>query len=154
MIKLVKRILAFFAVIVVSLFLIVPSFAASTDLRFEAPGQILSPEEINISNLPSFLITLLFIVGVIIAIVFLIYGGIKWILSGGDSKQVEGARNHIVAAIVGLIIVVAAFFILNFVFSIITGKPFSLSNLCIPSLTTGSCPGAKDLELSPVPTAT
>lgn len=58
-------------------------------------------------------ITVLFVVAVVIALGFLIYGGIKWISSGGDKAGVEGARNTIVAAIVGLVIVFLSYFILN-----------------------------------------
>lgn len=117
-----------------------------TGIPFDVPKQFLTG--VSVGNIPQFLITLLFLVGVVIAVVFLIYGGIKWILSGGDSKQVEGARNHIVAAIVGLIIVVGAFFILNFVFQLLTGQPFSFKDICIPNLKSGgTC-------ASPVPLAT
>ena len=48
---------------------------------------------------------------VVAAVVFffiLVIGGIKWIASGGDKGQTEGARNQITAALVGLVIVFAA----------------------------------------------
>jgi len=38
----------------------------------------------------------------------LIIGGIRWILSGGDKANTESARNQITAALIGLIIVFAA----------------------------------------------
>ena len=114
---------------------------AGKTVPFEVPKQFLTG--VSVEKLPQFLITLLFLVGIVIAVVFLIYGGIKWILSGGDSKQVEGARNHIVAAIVGLIVVVGAFFILNFVFQLLTGQPFSFTDICISNLKSGgTCPQA------------
>jgi hypothetical protein len=126
-----------------SLLLIAPKALATDTIPIASalPGQMLGPDSIKIGNVPQFLITLLLMVGIVIAIVFLIYGGIRWILSGGDSKQVEAARNHIVAAIVGLVIVVGAFFILNIVFTILTGNPFSFNNLCIPTLTNSLCAG-------------
>src|ERR1700690_2837108 len=74
---------------------------------------------ISLANIPGFIITLLLAVGVVIALAFLIYGGIKWILSGGDKAAVDAARKHIVAAIIGLVIVVTAFVILGFVFQLI-----------------------------------
>lgn len=52
---------------------------------------------------------------VIAAIVFffiLVIGGIKWIASGGDKAQTESARNQITAALVGLVIVFAAWAII------------------------------------------
>ncbi len=112
--------------------------AANVTFTISPPPQ--APQNVSVASIPQFMVTLLFIVGIIIAVVFLIYGGIKWILSGGDSKQVESARSHIVAAIVGLIIVVGAFIILNFVFTLLTGSGFDLTkNFCIPSLQNPNC---------------
>lgn len=94
---------------------------------------------IQLEKIPQFIVTLLFVVGIVIALAFLIYGGIKWILSGGDKAAVDAARKHIVAAIIGLVIVVSAFIILNVVFTLLFGGNFSLSHLCIPSLTNPLC---------------
>jgi hypothetical protein len=38
----------------------------------------------------------------------LVIGGIRWIASGGDKAQTEAARNQITSALVGLVIVFAA----------------------------------------------
>ncbi|MBI2031606.1 MAG: hypothetical protein HYT08_03225 [Candidatus Levybacteria bacterium] len=113
------------------------AFAQGTNIAISPPQGSIG--DVDISKIPQFIVGLLFVIGVVIAIAFLIYGGIKWILSGGDKAAVESARNHIVAAIVGLIIVVGAFVILNLVIRIITGQPFDLNNLCIPSLTNPTC---------------
>ncbi|MCL6096057.1 MAG: pilin [Patescibacteria group bacterium] len=94
---------------------------------------------VPLEKIPQFVITLLFVVGIVIALAFLIYGGIKWIISGGDKANVDAARKHIVAAIIGLVIVVSAFVILNFVFQILFGSGFDLNNLCIPSLANPNC---------------
>ena len=60
--------------------------------------------------------TVLYIVG-IIAVIMLIIGGIKYVVSGGDSKKVTDAKNTILYAIIGLIIAFLAFAIVNFVIS-------------------------------------
>lgn len=55
---------------------------------------------------------------VVAAIVFffiLVIGGIKWIASGGDKGATEGARNQITAALVGLVIVFAAWAIVQLI---------------------------------------
>lgn len=78
-------------------------------------------------------VTILFIISVVIALAFLIYGGIKWITSGGDKAAVEAARSTIVAAVVGLVIVFLSYFILNIVL-----QAFGLSGfgaLVLPKLT-------------------
>jgi hypothetical protein len=80
-------------------------------------------------------ITIAFIVAVIIALFFLIYGGIKWIMSGGDKAALETARNTIIASIIGLVLVFSSFFILN-----ITLNFFGLPNATrfdIPSFVGG-----------------
>jgi len=78
-------------------------------------------------------ISLFFAIAVIIAIIYLIYGGIKWITSKGEKTEVEAARNHIIAAITGLIMVFLAFFIINFLLGFFL-PGFSLTNFKLPSL--------------------
>lgn len=58
--------------------------------------------------------TILYIVGVVTVIV-LIWGGLRYVLSGGDSKKVTDAKNTVLYAIIGLIISFLAFAIVNFV---------------------------------------
>ena len=65
--------------------------------------------------------TILYIVGVI-AVIMLIIGGIRYVISGGDSKKVTDAKNTVLYAIIGLVIAVFAYAIVNFV---ITSLPSS-----------------------------
>lgn len=58
----------------------------------------------------------LYVVG-IIAVIMLIIGGIKYVISGGDSKKVTDAKNTVLYAIIGLVIAFLAFAIVNFVIS-------------------------------------
>lgn len=51
----------------------------------------------------------------VVAIFMIIISGIRFLISGGDAKQVEGARNTLTWAIVGLIVVLVSFLILNFI---------------------------------------
>lgn len=60
--------------------------------------------------------TILYIVG-IVAVVMLIVGGIKYLLSGGDSKKVTDAKNTVLYAIIGLVVCFLSFAIVNFVIS-------------------------------------
>ena len=58
--------------------------------------------------------TILYVVG-IIAVIMLIIGGIKYVISGGDAKKVTDAKNTVLYAIIGLVICFLAFAIVNFV---------------------------------------
>ena len=64
--------------------------------------------------------TVLFAVG-IISVIMLIVGGLRYIISGGDSKKVTDAKNTIMYAIIGLIIAILSFAIVNFVISAVGG---------------------------------
>ena len=62
----------------------------------------------DIGNLLSAGIQVAMIVAAILTFVFLVWGGIQWILSGGDKTQTQAARDRITMALVGLGIVAAA----------------------------------------------
>ena len=64
--------------------------------------------------------TILLIVG-LISVIMLVYGGLRYILSGGDSKKVTDAKNTVLYAIIGLIISLLAFTIVNFVLNSVIG---------------------------------
>jgi len=49
----------------------------------------------------------------IVSLFFIIYGGISWITSEGDAKKVEGARNTIIYACIGLAVAFLSFLIVN-----------------------------------------
>lgn len=52
-----------------------------------------------------------------ISIIMIIYGGFRYIVSGGDSGKVSSAKNTLIYALVGLIIVALAQLIVRFVVS-------------------------------------
>jgi hypothetical protein len=60
-------------------------------------------------------IVLVLVVAAIIFFFMLVFGGVKWITSGGDKGQTEAARNQITAALIGLVIVFSAWAILQIV---------------------------------------
>jgi uncharacterized protein YacL len=83
----------------------------------------------NIGTTIQNVVTFLIVLAVIIALIYLLYGGIKWVTSAGDKEKVESARNHITAAIVGLIIVFLAVFIISIVLALFG---LALTNLAFP----------------------
>src|SRR3972149_11789276 len=50
-----------------------------------------------------------------IALFFVIFSGIKFLTSAGDPKKVEGARNILVWALIGLTVIILSFGILNII---------------------------------------
>lgn len=82
-----------------------------------------------------FIFTAIIVVAILVALFFLIWGGIKWVISGGDKAKVDAARQTIVAAVVGLIIVFLAWFIMNLITQVFFGT--NISSLTIPTINIG-----------------
>jgi len=60
-----------------------------------------------------------FVVGVV-AVIMIIVGGFRYITSGGDSGNVSNAKNTIIYAIIGLVVVALAQLIVQFVLNRVT----------------------------------
>lgn len=58
--------------------------------------------------------TLLFVVGAA-AVLMIIIGGLRYVLSGGDQSAISSAKNTILYSVVGLIVAFMAYAIVNFV---------------------------------------
>ena len=57
---------------------------------------------------------ILWVVGVI-SVGFIIYGGVKYAMSSGDSSKVKAAKDTLMYAVIGLIVSLLAYAIVNFV---------------------------------------
>lgn len=91
---------------------------AVSNSTYSPPPGTLNPD-IDPTKIPQLGFSLLLYIAGALAIGYLMYGGIKWITSRGDKVAVESARRHIVAAVIGLVVVISAFFILQVVFRIL-----------------------------------
>lgn len=63
---------------------------------------------------------LLFLVGAI-AVVIIVYAGFQYVTSAGDSSKVATAKNTIIYAVIGLIVAIMAYAIVNFVVDSFSG---------------------------------
>jgi len=102
-------------------------------------------------------VNLVFVVAIIISLAFLIYAGIRYILSQGDKTKVGAAREMIVAALIGLIIVFLSYFLINLAVQMLFGQTVNelvnnVSSNGIFSLTTitsGTCDNGTGCNCSP-----
>lgn len=69
----------------------------------------------KVNNLIKTVINLFSVVVGVVSVIMIIIGGLKYITSGGDSTSVAGAKNTILYAIIGLIIVALAQVMVQFV---------------------------------------
>jgi hypothetical protein len=77
-------------------------------------------------------ITFALIASGVVALFFIIWSGVRLVTSGGDQKKVEGARKTLTWAIIGLVIILLSFFIVNMV-SYLTGVE------CVSTIGIGNC---------------
>lgn len=84
------------------------------------------------------LIGVMLVIATLLALGQLLQGGISWITSGGDKTALEGSRDRIINALIGLVIVFAAWalyvIILRFLGISLVGDS-GMIQLNLPSLT-------------------
>lgn len=67
----------------------------------------------SLGNLVTSIITILTSAAAIIAVFFIIIGGIKIVTASGDMKKIQAARQTVFYAIIGLVVTILAFVILQ-----------------------------------------
>ena len=103
-----------------------PAYAANCDPKKGIPGALDKgcshsegqPEQLdgNQGVITTIINTMLFIVG-LLAVIMIIYAGIRFVTAHGDEKQVESARQTIIYSVVGLIVAILAYALVNWVFA-------------------------------------
>lgn len=73
----------------------------------------------NINQLVANITTWVLGIAGAIAVLFIIIAGLRYITSHGDSKQAEAAKTTLRNAIIGLVIIVLAFFIVNLIIAVL-----------------------------------
>ncbi|MEA2057015.1 MAG: hypothetical protein U9O78_04930 [Patescibacteria group bacterium] len=79
-------------------------------------GEVAVPSQgyaANIGGLISGLLNLVMVIAAILVFLYLIWGGIEWITSGGDKSKTESARNKITSAVIGLVVLTASYALLQ-----------------------------------------
>ncbi len=91
---------------------ITPAFAQSQgDIDIDVPTGFFG----NIGDLINGILNFVFVIAALLVFFYLILGAITWITSGGDKGKTENARNMITNAVVGIIVLAAAWAILQIV---------------------------------------
>ena len=87
-----------------------------------APPGVPTTASDRLVNFPQFAISILIVAAIVLAVLFIIYSGIQWIMSQGDPKAIEGARRRLTFSLVGLIIALGAFTIINIFVTLLGGQ--------------------------------
>ena len=102
---------------------VIKFLAVSALLLSQASVVLAEPTTITIDpgttanfTLPNFIsaaIQAVIVIAGLLTFAFLVWGGVEWLISGGDKEKYEAARGRITAAVIGLVIVVSAWAILQ-----------------------------------------
>lgn len=97
--------------------LIAPAYAADQVLKITGgeSSSFKNLEGLTANRMVSGAISLVLIIVSLIFFFILVVGGLKWITSGGDEKKVAAARAQITNALIGLVIVFAAWAIMQLI---------------------------------------
>ena len=96
--------------------------AANADGNFTLDGGVKSAQGTGVDQVSTdpeslvkqFVNIFLFAVGAL-SVIMLIWGGIRYTTSAGDSNKVQAAKNTVLYAIVGLVVAILAYAIVNMV---------------------------------------
>lgn len=119
-IKLKLTIIALLAIVGLSSAALMPAYAADcatpADCAQDGVDQIDSnSSSTSIGDMIKIIVNvLLFILGAV-AVIMIIIGGIRYTISQGDSGAITSAKNTILYAVIGLVVALLAYAIVNFV---------------------------------------
>jgi hypothetical protein len=79
------------------------------------PSNLISFGGGSLQTLVRSVINVLLIIAGVVAVVYLIIGGYQYVTSAGNAEQAAAGRTTVLNAIIGLVIILAAFLVINFV---------------------------------------
>jgi high-affinity K+ transport system ATPase subunit B len=91
--------------------------ASATDVINQGAGQACgtSCNQVQLTDiLKNVTNTLIFLIGAL-SVIMIIFGGLRYVISRGDSKQIETAKNTIIYAVGGLVVALVAYAVVFFV---------------------------------------
>jgi type IV secretory pathway VirB2 component (pilin) len=89
--------------------------ASAADEAQSGVDAVNSGNDTSLEDMITSVINVLLYIAGIIAVIMIIVGGIKYMTSSGDSSGISSAKNTVLYAIIGLVLVILAFAIVNWV---------------------------------------
>lgn len=105
---------------------------AEEQIDIKPKGEFAGLEQFTVPKIIETGLRVILVVAALVSFVFLVIGGIKWITSGGDKEATAKAQSTITAALIGLLIVFAAWAIIRLLEDFFGIKVFTLILPSIP----------------------
>jgi len=123
--------------------------AQAPDFPYTFPGRIVGEGEwadpgndatTFLTDIISTVVGLMTLIAGIFFFFILLSGAIGWISSGGDRQKIESARQRVFNGVIGIVVVVAAIFIIQIVGGVIGFPDILRPQVTIPRLFPGGGP--------------
>ncbi len=95
-----------------------PGSSESATLPSSIPSALASADQAQ-DRLLKLGINWLFIVAGVLAVIYVLWSGIQYITSQGDPSRVSAAKQRLLYAIIGLVVVIGAYVIVNTVLGVL-----------------------------------
>lgn len=106
-------------------------YAEDVTLNLRPQGEFANLVNYTVPGIIQTALKVILVVAALVSFVYLVIGGIRWITSGGDKDGTAKAQSTITAALIGLIIVFAAWAIIRLLETFFNVRVF---NLTIPGI--------------------
>ena len=126
--------------IILIIILLTPVVAYAQAPMFSVPNPLRNIT--SIQGVIRALIDIAFGAAGLVAVIYLIVGGFRYVTSSGNAEAIEGAKATIVNAIVGLIVILVAFLLVNYILISLNVNPLYRLGTATP--TAGSLGGSSD----------
>ena len=94
-------------------YLMLAPVLAQEKIEIKPGAEFSGLENITVPGIISAAIKFILVIAALVSFVFLVIGGIRWITSAGDKEGTAKAQGTITAALIGLVIVFAAWAIIR-----------------------------------------
>jgi type IV secretory pathway VirB2 component (pilin) len=118
-----KKFICFVGLVSLMVFALAPVVSAQIDFGTNDMDTLADSAgygEANFTDVAGKIINVVFSLLGLAAVIIIIVAGFQWMTSGGDKEKIDGAKKLMTSALVGLIIVVLAYAIADFVMSKLT----------------------------------
>ena len=95
-----------------------PSIGAIFGTIVPPPGSLGGDPIAAISKIGSVALQIIVIIAAFMSLIYMLWGALDWITSGGEKEKLTKAQNKIVNAVIGLIVLIVVFSL----FTLVTGQ--------------------------------
>jgi hypothetical protein len=137
----IKKIITALILVVICLSILpqVKVYAVATDLGgivgTVAPPDPISGNPFAVRIFVGTIVNTALFIGLIATLIYIVYGGVRWISAGGDAKALDAAKATITQAVVGLILLSVGYAVALVFNSVVMGDP----NLAAGSQPNSNC---------------